>query len=193
MTDTTNADLGREEDVLDLLMDEHRLAEELLAALQGTIEVDIRADLRDEIVASLVRHSVAEEAYVYPAMRDYLSNGEKAVEHDLQEHDELERLLKTLEGLDPADPAFDECVLEVQSTLAAHIADEETQQFPQLRVVAPRAELVALKEKVQFIEKVAPTRPHPNAPNGELFHKVVGPGVGMVDRLRDALSGRIAS
>jgi hemerythrin superfamily protein len=193
MTDTTNADLGREEDVLDLLMDEHRRAEDLLAALQDTIEVDLRADLRDEIVASLVRHSVAEEAYVYPAMRDYLSNGEKAVEHDLQEHDELERLLKTLEGLDPADPAFDECVLEVQSTLADHIADEETQQFPQLRVVVPRAELVALKEKVQFIEKVAPTRPHPNAPNSELFHKVVGPGVGMVDRLRDALSGRIAS
>jgi hemerythrin superfamily protein len=195
MTDTTNTDLGRDrdEDALDLLMGEHRRVEELLAALQDTIEVGLRADLRDELVASLVRHSVAEEAYVYPAVRGYLSNGEQAVEHDLREHQDLERLLKTFEGLDPADPAFDECVLEVQSMLADHIADEETEQFPQLRQVAPRAALVALKEKVQFIESVAPTRPHPNAPTSELFHKVVGPGVGMVDRLRDALAGRLAS
>jgi hypothetical protein len=30
------------------------------------------------------------------------------------------------------------------------------------------------------------------APNAELFHKMVGPGVGLVDRLRDKLTGRNA-
>lgn len=39
-------------------------------------------------------------------------------------------------------------------------------------------------------KRVAPTRPHPNAPHLELFHKSVGPGIGMVDRLRDKLTGR---
>ncbi|MCU1564171.1 MAG: cation-binding protein, partial [Arthrobacter sp.] len=34
------------------------------------------------------------------------------------------------------------------------------------------------------------TRPHPHAPHSELFHKTVGPGVGMIDRLRDKLTGR---
>ena len=28
------------------------------------------------------------------------------------------------------------------------------------------------------------------APNNQVFHKLVGPGVGMVDRLRDKLTGR---
>jgi hypothetical protein len=28
------------------------------------------------------------------------------------------------------------------------------------------------------------------APNNEVFHKLVGPGVGLVDRLRDKLTGR---
>ena len=50
--------------------------------------------------------------------------------------------------------------------------------------------LVEVGAKVQAAKKLAPTRPHPSAPHSELFHKTVGPGVGMVDRLRDALTGR---
>jgi hypothetical protein len=41
---------------------------------------------------------------------------------------------------------------------------------------------------VAALKKVAPTRPHPGAPNNALFHLSVGPGVGLVDRLRDAIS-----
>ena len=48
-------------------------------------------------------------------------------------------------------------------------------------------------QKVQAAKKLAPTRPHPAAPNAELFHKVAGPGVGLVDRLRDRLTGRSTS
>ena len=44
--------------------------------------------------------------------------------------------------------------------------------------------------KVETAKKLAPTRPHPGAPNNQLFHKLAGPGVGMVDRLRDRLAGR---
>jgi hypothetical protein len=44
--------------------------------------------------------------------------------------------------------------------------------------------------KVETAKKIAPTRPHPLAPNNQVFHKLVGPGVGLVDRLRDKLTGR---
>ena len=44
---------------------------------------------------------------------------------------------------------------------------------------------------MEAAKTIAPTRPHPGSPNSELFHMTIGPGVGMVDRLRDALSGRI--
>jgi hypothetical protein len=50
--------------------------------------------------------------------------------------------------------------------------------------------LSGLADEVEAAKKVAPTRPHPSAPNNELFHKLVGPGVGFVDRLRDRLSNR---
>jgi hypothetical protein len=54
----------------------------------------------------------------------------------------------------------------------------------------PTEKLAALAKKVHTAKKLAPTRPHPSAPNAAPFHKLVGPGVGLVDRVRDKLSGR---
>lgn len=53
-----------------------------------------------------------------------------------------------------------------------------------------REKLVDIGEKVERAKKLAPTRPHPSAPHSELFHKTVGPGVGMVDRILDKLTRR---
>ena len=189
---STDSTTGRQDDVLDLLTQEHREVEDLVDQLSmpGTEEFDPR-DIADVVIASLVRHSVAEEMYVYPAMREHLEDGESQVEHDIVEHQAVEETLKELEGLEPDDKRFPEVVDELRALLADHVRDEEEEQFPGLREKIPAEELVELRKKVEMAEKLAPTRPHPGAPHSELFHKVVGPGVGMVDRLRDAISGRI--
>jgi hypothetical protein len=98
--------------------------------------------------------------------------------------------MKQLEGVPASEPRFDALVGELTEKLRHHAHDEETEQLPQLRRYAPREELVKLREKVQRAKKLAPTRPHPGAPHSELFHKTVGPGVGLVDRLRDKLTNR---
>jgi hypothetical protein len=100
--------------------------------------------------------------------------------------------MKELEGADPAGPGFMVLIGELESTLLDHVRDEESQQFPQLRAQVPAEKLVELAGKVETAKKLAPTRPHPSAPNSEVFHKLVGPGVGLVDRLRDKLTGRSA-
>jgi hemerythrin superfamily protein len=181
---------GAEQDVVDVLTTDHREATSLIADIQTATDAEQRRDLADTLISELVRHSVAEEMYVYPAMRKHLSDGEAAVEHDIEEHRELEGLLKELEGEDAAGTRFAEVVSQIAATLADHIRDEEAQQFPQLRASVPRTELVELAQKVETAKKLAPTRPHPSAPNSQVFHKLVGPGVGLVDRLRDRLSGR---
>jgi hemerythrin superfamily protein len=177
-------------DVIDVLTTDHREAQDLTDQILATADPEQRRDLTDQLIAELVRHSVAEEMFVYPAMRDHLPNGEKAVEHDTQEHKELETLMKQLEGADASSAEFDDALANLQQVLLDHVQDEETEQFPRLREHVPAATLVELKEKVELAKKVAPTRPHPAAPNAELFHKLVGPGVGLVDRLRDRLTGR---
>lgn len=177
-------------DVIDVLIDDHREAVSLLTQLWTTTDPAVRRDLADTLIAEVVRHAVAEEMYVYPAMRTHLTDGDQAVQHDTEEHKQLERIMKQLEAVDPQEPAFTQLLREMEMVLTDHIADEESVQFPELRARIPRAELVRLADKVESAKKLSPTRPHPSAPNAQLFHKIVGPGVGMVDRLRDRLSGR---
>ncbi|MEU8231501.1 hemerythrin domain-containing protein [Actinoplanes sp. NPDC048967] len=177
-------------DVVDILTQDHREVIALLAEIRSTTDPQQRRDLADTAISELVRHAVAEEMYVYPAMRKHLPDGDKAVEHDVEEHKEIERALKKLEGADASGAEFTAALQELDALLADHVQDEETEQFPELRRRIPREELIELAGKVETAKKLAPTRPHPAAPNNELFHKLVGPGVGLVDRLRDKLSGR---
>jgi hemerythrin superfamily protein len=178
------------QDVVDILISDHRDVTALIGEIWSVKDAMIRRDLTDTAISELVRHAVAEEMYVYPAMRKYLADGDKAVEHDIEEHKELERTMKQLEDVDATSTDFDERLRKLESTLADHVQDEESEQFPELRRRVPQEELVELAGKVQTAKKLAPTRPHPGAPNSELFHKLVGPGVGMVDRLKDKLTGR---
>jgi hemerythrin superfamily protein len=177
-------------DVIDVLTSDHRDVTALIGEIWSVQDPMIRRDLTDTAISELVRHAVAEEMYVYPAMRKYLPDGEKAVEHDVEEHKEIERTMKELESVDVSSAEFDAALRRLEALLADHVRDEEAEQFPALRGRIPQEELTELAGKVETAKKLAPTRPHPGAPNNELFHKLVGPGVGLVDRLRDKLSGR---
>ena len=177
-------------DVVDELTADHREATELLDQILTTSDPQTRRDMADTVITELVRHSVAEEMYVYPVIEETFPDGKKVVEHDIEEHKELERTMKELESLDATDASFTEVVGRLREQLHHHATDEEDEQFPRLRTYVPHEKLVEMREQVDKAKKLAPTRPHPGAPNNEVFHKLVGPGVGLMDRVRDKLTGR---
>jgi hemerythrin superfamily protein len=184
------SEAGGTMDVVDELMTDHREALALLEQISHSSDPRERRDLADTVIAEVVRHAVAEEMYVYPAMRDRLEHGGETVEEDVREHSQLEEIMKQLEAVEPTEPRFDTLIADMTSALRHHATAEESEQFPKLRERVPSQTLIELREKVDAAKRIAPTRPHPAAPNAELFHKLVGPGVGMVDRLRDRLSQR---
>ena len=175
------------ENVIDLLTADHR---EVQALVQEALAAEDRRELLDVIIGQLVRHSVAEETIVYPVMVAELSDGKQAVEHDTEEHKELEALMKKLEDRDLSVAEQTSTLEKLKEVLDDHVSDEEDEQFPRLRAELSDERLETMGGAVEALKKVAPTRPHPAAPNNALFHLSVGPGVGLVDRLRDALSGR---
>jgi hemerythrin superfamily protein len=177
-------------DVVDILTSDHHEVLELVQQIPSVEDANVRRDMAETVIAELMRHSVAEEMYVYPVMRERLPNGDDEVKHDVEEHQQLEEVMKELESVDANDAGFFDVMNRLEEVLRDHISDEEDDQFPQLRSTIPQEELVEIGRKVEAAKKAAPTRPHPNAPHSELFHKALGPGVGLVDRLRDKLSGR---
>lgn len=177
-------------DVVGILTSDHQEMVELLGQIDRTSDPNQRRDLADTVIAEVMRHAVAEEMFVYPAIEEHVPDGAEQVEHDKQEHAEIVQLMKQIEDVDPSAPAFMELIRQLETQLRHHASDEESQQFPQLRAHISGEKLVEIGQKVQNAKKLAPTRPHPSAPHSELFHKTVGPGVGMVDRLLDKLTGR---
>jgi len=176
-------------DVVDILTTDHHEVMALVGQIP-TADPAQRRDLADTVIAELMRHSVAEEMFVYPAMRDHLPDGEQQVQDDIDEHQQLVEVMKELEDVDSADPRFLETLGRLEQVLRHHVSDEESEQFPQLRAHLSRERLVEIGAEVEAAKKAAPTRPHPSAPHSELFHKTLGPGVGLVDRIRDKLTGR---
>jgi hemerythrin superfamily protein len=178
-----------DQDVVDILTTDHHEVLDLIGQIPGA-DAGQRRDMADTVIAELMRHSVAEEMYVYPAMKDHLPEGESRVQHDVEEHQQLVEIMKELEDVDAADSRFLETLGRLETVLRDHVSDEESDQFPLLRAHLTREQLVEIGGKVELAKKAAPTRPHPSAPHSELFHKTLGPGVGLVDRLRDKLTGR---
>lgn len=178
-------------DVIIVLTEDHRAAERVFQELEsGSGDPQDRKDLADHVIAELVRHSVAEEHYLYPTVRKVLSDGDQVADHELSEHLEAERTMKELDGLDPTDPRFNELLGQLMTEVRHHIRDEEEDLFPRLQEACSESELTELGEQIVRAKESAPTRPHPMAPKKPPANKMLDPGAGLVDRMRDALSGR---
>jgi hemerythrin superfamily protein len=181
-------------DLIDVLMADHRRVEALFAELStGTGDPDHRKRLTDVVIAELVRHSVAEEMYLYPAVKKALPDGEQLSEHEIREHAEAEVLMNRIDRLDATDPEFEPAVARLVAAVRRHVRDEESDVFPRLRQACGPDELRRLGRKVEAAKMIAPTRPHPAAPDHPPFNKLVAPGTGLVDRVRDALTNRPTS
>ncbi|ARF53790.1 hemerythrin domain-containing protein [Streptomyces gilvosporeus] len=183
--------MGHGGDVIAELLVDHRevdaLFEQFNDAAPGSAD---RKRLIDALTIELVRHTVAEEQHLYPAVREHLEDGDAIADKEIADHGRVERLLKDLEGRAPDDADFDRLVRELRTEVLAHVDDEENHLFEQVRIGVHPFVLESLGKKVREAKKTAPTRPHPAAPSTPPANRLLTPGLGLVDRARDYVTGR---
>jgi hemerythrin superfamily protein len=181
-------------DVIEILTHDHREVEQMFTELEGLVGMNDEAsrqrrkDLVDQATIELVRHSIAEEAEVYPRVKEKVSDAE--AERAKQEHAEAEVTMKRLESLQPGDASFDQQLAVLMQEIREHVAEEEGQMFPHMRSIFTSEELIEMGSKVERVKKMAPIRPHPSAPDQPPGDKILGPVTGLFDRMRDAVSHR---
>ena len=178
------------QNIVDQIIADHRQVEVVFGEIENSSDPNDRRELVEHVITELVRHSVGEEQYLYPTARRVLPDGEQVADHELKEHAEAEEVMKELENTDEGDPKFDALVRTLIEDIRHHVEDEETDLLPKLRGACDGAELTELGKKFERAKKMAPTRPHPSAPDKPPANKILGPGVGLIDRMRDALAGR---
>jgi hemerythrin-like domain-containing protein len=124
---STGIEVGRpvSGDVIDLIIDDHRLFERLLRQLRD--ETQDRDAVRRAFAAVLIAHGEAEEELVYPVLRRKAADiGEHEVEHGHEEHAEgNEALLAVLELKGTDTQAFTDAAEELSNLISHHIAEEE--------------------------------------------------------------------
>jgi hemerythrin superfamily protein len=178
-------------DMVSVLVKDHEEIKTYFQQIEAAADANARREVADQLTAEVVRHSVAEEMYLYPAARDVLPNGDQLIDEELKEHAECEELLKRWEGMDGDDPEFMTLFGQIRDGLLHHIDDEEEPKlFPEMQQALSQDKLDELGEKITAAKKIAPTRPHPSAPDEPPMDKVLGVPVGIIDRIRDKMSGR---
>jgi hemerythrin superfamily protein len=178
------------QDLVDKIITDHREVEEVFKELEKNDAPPKRRELVEHVIAELVRHSVAEEEYLYPTARRVLPDGDTLANQKLKEHSDAEWVMKRIERTHTEERQFDELVGKLIEDIRHHFDDEERNLLPKLRAACNEADLRKLGEKFENSKRLAPTRPHPSAPNRPPVNKILAPGEGLIDRLRDALTGR---
>jgi len=150
--------MAHEQDLIDVLVADHRVIERLFAEIEtSTGNPKRRRESVDVVIAELSRHASAEERYLYPVAREYLSAGVELAEHEIAAHAEADESIRQLTPLDLTDPEFDGILARLMAGIRHHVQEEETELFPRLRQACNRETLVELGRRLTAGRRRAPT------------------------------------
>ena len=175
-------------DAIKLLKQDHQEVKGLFERFDaaGDRAHKTKAKLVRQIIEELARHSAIEEQIFYPAVRE-LTGDDDTVFESLEEHHIVKWTLSELDGMDPQNERFDAKVTVLKELVLHHAKEEERDMFPQIRKALSPAELRDLGEQLEKAKAMAPTRPHPRAPDEPPGNIVAGTAAAIVDRGRDVV------
>lgn len=166
---------------------DHERLDRLLHRLDRSAPgVDEQAALR--AIARLVfPHAFAEEAVLWPEARRVLPDGEALTLQVENEHQEVNELWTSLEGL-PSGSTDRSAVLDrLAAVLREDVRDEEDELLPRLQDAVGVRRLQVLGVAWEAVRRTAPTRPHPVVSRRPPGNALAALPLTVLDRSRDAL------
>lgn len=178
-----------DEDIVTVLTEQHDQARALLAQLHDAFaplddSTRATADAFQDLVRLLAVHETAEEEVVYPVLKTQLQAADVA-DPRLTEEGEAKRMLSRLENMAAAVFEFPTALAELEQAVLAHAEQEEQQVFPHLRDRLDDDQRRDMALAFRAAEAVAPTHPHPRAPESAVGNFLLGPILATIDRVRD--------
>ncbi len=183
-------------DAIALLKQDHQTVEGLFKQYEalGDRAVKQKKKIVAKIIRELAIHSAIEEMFFYPAVRAAAAESETKsndaaddlVLESLEEHHIVKWTLSELEKMSPEDERYDAKMQVLMESVRHHVEEEEQDLFPKARRLLKNVidELGARMEKAK---KLAPTHPHPRAPDQPPGNLLAGPMAAMADKGKDLL------
>ena len=139
------------------------------------------------VIHELSVHAAIEEQLLYPLIDEAVQGGAVLAGHAVEEHQHVKDLLGWLDVADPTHAEYDAHVRRLLREVREHVEEEESDLFPELQRAVSATRLDQVGDAMLRARKIAPTRPHPNAPNAPPVNVVAGPLSAVVDAARDHL------
>jgi hemerythrin superfamily protein len=188
MTTETTTTTGARVDAIELLSSDHREVEQFFRQYEAASNDDgVAHHAAEQIIRELSMHAAVEEMILYPLLRRVDPDQSGLVDHSLEEHQEVKELLSRIDGRPANDPETRQMMGQLKSAVEEHVSEEEGKLFPALRSHVKQDELMQLGDKMAKAKAMAPTHPHPNAPNTPPGNLIAGPLAAMADKVRDFL------
>jgi len=186
-------------DVFEVLGGDHAVIKRMLDALESSPDnatgataavAAARKAVAEQLIIDSSAHEAAEEQFLWPAVRESLPDGSGLADRAIEQESVAKQMLNELGKLAGPQHEFDAVVDTLIPAFRAHIEFEETRVWPGLRKVLSPDELQELGKKITKTKARGPTRPHPRTPPTPAALGTIGPAVALIDKLRDALTGR---
>jgi hemerythrin superfamily protein len=175
-------------DAITLLVKDHQTVESLFEKFEqtGPRAMKARKALADRIVHELSVHAAIEEQVLYPAIRESLPEVTDDVLEALEEHHVAKWVLSEIDAMSPEHERFQAKVTVLMENVRHHVEEEEEELFPKVRKAISAEQLEEIGEALAGAKKIAPTRPHPKAPDTPPGNIAAGTGAALLDKARDA-------
>ena len=181
-------------DALQLLKKDHRTVNALFKEFEalGDRAGKTKKKIVEKIIRELSVHAAIEEMVFYPAIRATAAKVEADEADDdvleaIEEHHIVKWTLSELEKLEPEDERFEAKVTVLIESVRHHVKEEEEDLFKKVKQLFEPQELLALGEAMEAAKKMAPTRPHPRAPDHPPGNLVAGAVSAVLDRGREVV------
>ncbi|MES2740311.1 MAG: hemerythrin domain-containing protein [Pseudomonadota bacterium] len=126
---------GSAVDAISLLRADHQKVRQLFTEFEAIKDdqeqVDLKAELVEQLCFELTIHTLVEEELFYPAVRAEI--GDELVDEAEAEHAGAKDLISQLEQMEASDAQYDATVLVLNERVEQHITQEESDMFPKAK------------------------------------------------------------
>ena len=173
-------------DIVKILIEDHQEVKQFFERFDADMDLEARDGLFRELTATIVRHEVAEEETVYPALRETGEQGERVADARIHEQSEAEELPRSMEQMDVMSESFELAFHRLHGAVLQHAQNEESEAFPLLERLTSPEDRLRMGERYEHAKESAPSHPHPHAPDTPPGNRIAGPIAAVADQVRDA-------
>jgi hemerythrin superfamily protein len=137
--------------VLKLLKKDHSTVRGLLTKFENTgrRSFERRHDIFDQVRRELLLHAKVEEQIFYPALKAVNGRGRKLVSQALNDHRDMEQLLRQVAKLEPEDQAFVDRMEALMEVVDNHVEEEEREIFRFAEENCPESQLEQMGREME--------------------------------------------